>query len=170
VETVVGDVIEFGSYEGHSGLLIAEYFRRRGITKRIRLLDVFDRFPAEDLGVDGIWAGTHPVDFAAVTRRFTTYDNVELIAGDFTSTATALPAADRYAFALIDCDSFRGTAFALEWLLPRLSPGAVVMCEDYGHHHLLGARMAVDEFLAVHGSAFTSFFSFFGGSQILVRR
>ena len=54
-------------------------------------------------------------------------------------------------------------------LLPPLNPGAMVTCEDYGHHQLLGAPMAVDEFLTANRGAFVTLF-FSSGTQLLVQR
>jgi Macrocin-O-methyltransferase (TylF) len=54
----------------------------------------------------------------------------------------------RFALVHIDVDLYEPTRAALEFFHPRLSPGAVMICDDYGFASCPGARKAVDEYLA----------------------
>jgi len=51
----------------------------------------------------------------------------------------------------LDTDWYESTRAELERLYPRLSPGGVLIIDDYGHWQ--GARKAVDEFFAQRGEA-----------------
>ena len=62
-----------------------------------------------------------------------------------------LPAAapDKIALLRLDTDWYESTRHELEHLFPRLSPGGVLIVDDYGHWQ--GARRAVDEYFAENG-------------------
>ena len=49
----------------------------------------------------------------------------------------------------LDTDWYESTRCELEYLFPKLVPGAVVIIDDYGHWK--GCRRAVDEYFAEHG-------------------
>lgn len=46
----------------------------------------------------------------------------------------------------IDVDLFEPTLSSLEFFYPRMSPGGVIVCDDYGFSTCPGARKAMDEF------------------------
>jgi hypothetical protein len=54
----------------------------------------------------------------------------------------------RFCFVHVDVDLYEPTRAALEFFHPRLSPGGVVLFDDYGFSTCPGARRAVDEFAA----------------------
>lgn len=56
--------------------------------------------------------------------------------------------ARRFALVHIDVDLYEPTRAAFEFFYPRLSPGGVMVCDDYGFASCPGARKAVDEFFA----------------------
>ena len=51
----------------------------------------------------------------------------------------------------LDTDWYESTRHELEHLYPRLSPGGVLIIDDYGHW--AGCRKAVDEYFAARGIA-----------------
>lgn len=57
-------------------------------------------------------------------------------------------APDDLALLRLDTDWYESTRHELEHLYPRLSPGGVLIVDDYGHWD--GCRRAVDEFFAAH--------------------
>jgi predicted O-methyltransferase YrrM len=75
-------------------------------------------------------------------------ERVHLVEGKVEDT---LPAAapEEIAVLLLDTDWYESTRHELEQLYPRLSPGGVLILDDYGHYE--GARRAVDEYFAAHG-------------------
>jgi len=169
INKVDGDVIEFGSYQGHSGLIMAEYVKKMNLNKKVYLCDTFSGFPSEPLGIDDFWNNTHRgCDYSGVDELFKPYDFVHLVKGDFTKTVPKLDC-DKLCLAMIDCDSYRGTKFAANHVWPKLSKGGMMVCEDYGHHVLLGAGMAMDEFYEEHSDEMFTFFSFFSGLRIMVK-
>lgn len=144
---VDGAVVEFGSYRGHSGWLIAATLDALGQQRRVFMFDTFDSFPSETLGIDQFWNDSHPVDFEAVRARLAPFPNVTLVRGDFTETL-ARSDVGPVALAYVDCDSYRATHYLLDTIIDQhLVLGGMMVCEDYGHPALLGSRLAVHEAL-----------------------
>lgn len=56
---------------------------------------------------------------------------------------------ERIAVLRLDTDWYASTRHELEHLYPRVSPGGVLIVDDYGHWQ--GARRAVDEYFTSHG-------------------
>ncbi|HUR41097.1 MAG TPA: TylF/MycF/NovP-related O-methyltransferase [Verrucomicrobiae bacterium] len=161
-----GDIVEFGSYKGHSGYLIARTLRALGVQHRIHLFDTFAAFPQEQAGVDQFWSDTHAVNFDEVRGKFADLPEVTLVRGDFTHTLQPALAGRRLAAVHVDCDSYRAVRYVAEQTWPLLSPRGLMVFEDYGHPALLGARLAVEEFATAHRECFR-FFSQFSGLYIL---
>jgi len=165
--SVEGDIIEFGSYEGHSGFLMAEILQEYRGKKDIYLCDTFTSFPVEKTGVDYRWGNTHGVNFEKVRALFSKMPNVHLVKGDFRQTFFDIDV-EKFQFIYVDCDSYDGTKFVCENAFPKLSVGGFIVFEDYGHEHCLGARIAVDNFFKNRTNV-VKFFSFFSGFQIFMK-
>ena len=160
-----GAVCEFGSFQGHSGWLIARSLEAMGSARAVYLFDMFEGFPAEAAGVDHFWNDSHHVDFAQVRAKFADRSQVNLVQGDFTQTF-AENGPRQVALAYIDCDSYRATREMISQVWDHaLLPGGLLVCEDYGHPALLGNRIAVEEQLAGRPDAFC-FYSQFSGLYI----
>jgi hypothetical protein len=165
---VPGEVAEFGSYKGHSGWLIGKTLESLGSDKPVNLFDMFDSFPSESTGIDYFWSGTHEVHLQEVRDRLAELPAVRLVPGEFERT---LPDSglDQLALAYVDCDSYRAVGYLARALFEdRLSPGGVIVFEDYGHPALLGCRVAVHEFFDGRSDC-VRFFSQFSGLYIVVK-
>lgn len=72
-------------------------------------------------------------------------DRLRFVAGDVNETLRiSANVPDRIALLRLDTDWYASTRTELEVLYPRLSPGGVLIVDDYGHW--MGARRAVDEY------------------------
>lgn len=165
---VPGEVTEFGSYKGHSGWLIGKTLEALGSAKSLHMFDMFESFPRESAGVDYFWSGTHHVSLEEVRARLSGLSSVELVPGEFERT---LPASglDRIALAYVDCDSYRAVSYlAANLFEDRISPGGVMVFEDYGHPALLGCRVAVHEYFDGRSDCLR-FFSQFSGLYVVVK-
>jgi hypothetical protein len=165
---VPGDVAEFGSYKGHSGWLIGKTLEGLGSRRSVHLFDMFENFPSESSGIDYFWSGTHEVQFEEVRSKLAELPAVRLVKGEFERT---LPESgiDKLALAYIDCDSYRAVLYlARELFEDRLSPGGVMVFEDYGHPALLGCRVAVHEYFDGRTDCLR-FFSQFSGVYTVVK-
>jgi len=56
--------------------------------------------------------------------------------------------AERFCFVHVDADIYRSVLDACAFFWPRLSPGGVLVFDDYGFESCPGAKRAVDEYFA----------------------
>jgi predicted O-methyltransferase YrrM len=164
---VPGAVAEFGSYRGHSGWLIARTMQSIGLQKRLYLFDTFESFPDESAGVDHFWSRSHPVDFDEVRAKLAPFTRAELVRGDFTETWPG-SGTGALALAYVDCDSYRAVSYVANLFEDAVSPGGVMIFEDYGHPALLGCRIAVHEYFDGRTDCL-QFFSQFSGLYVVVK-
>lgn len=54
----------------------------------------------------------------------------------------------RFAFVHLDVDLYQPTLDSIAFFYPRMSPGGVIVCDDYGMTTCPGATKAIDEFMA----------------------
>ena len=54
----------------------------------------------------------------------------------------------RFCFVHIDVQLYEPTRDSVAFFYPRMNPGGVIVCDDYGFTHSPGARQAIDEFLS----------------------
>ena len=155
-----GDLVECGTFMGGAVFAAAEWSQPAGrLPRRFFLYDTFGGFPEgtppeTDFGGSVVKMYPHP-DFLAVARELVArsswpQERFVFVKGDVTDTLTETRP-DRIALLRLDTDAYASTRVELEQLYPLLSPGGVMMIDDYGHFR--GARRATDEFLARLGSA-----------------
>lgn len=166
-KNIKGSIAEFGSYEGHSGLILCTFMKKLKISKKLYLCDTFHQFPIEKFGIDQFWSKTHKVNFNHIKRLFESYSNVFLVKGDFAKTIAKIPE-NHFSFVYVDCDSNRAVNLVINQIYPKLSRGGIMCFEDYGHAHCLGARFAVDQYFQNVSNCFR-FFSARSGMQIIIK-
>jgi hypothetical protein len=165
---VPGAMVECGVWRGGSMMAAALTLQRLGVTERsLYLYDTFAGMPppsevdttrsgerAADLLAQGdadshIWAiATLPDVRTAVLSTRYPEQRVHFVEGLVEETLPAT-APDEIALLRLDTDWYRSTKHELEHLYPRLSPGGVLILDDYGHWQ--GARRAVDEYFGENG-------------------
>jgi O-methyltransferase len=169
---VPGAIVECGVWKGGSMMAAALTLIRLGVTDRdLYLFDTFAGMPAptpEDVfsAYDGYNPVRHwrrrqkdsgvntwhyvPVEEvrAAVVSTGYPAERVHMVEGKVEDT---LPdaAPDKIALLRLDTDWYASTKHEMDQLYPRLSPGGVLILDDYGHYE--GARRAVDEYFEEHG-------------------
>lgn len=160
---IPGDIVESGIWQGGSAMVCALTLLQAGtIDRTIHLYDTFDGMP-EPTDRDCDYAGNHAsarlsaaaptfndlgrVDFHEVRERLlaTGYpeSRIHLVKGRVEETIPA-HAPDTIALLRLDTDWYTSTRHELEHLYPKLSPGGVLLIDDYGHWK--GSREAVDEY------------------------
>lgn len=143
VADVEGAAAECGVYRGGCLRLIASECPER----KIYGFDTFSGLPAE------MWSEGEPhsvgdfgdCSFDVVKRHLADLHSVRLVKGNFPASAHGLED-ERFAFVHLDFDFYESTRAALEWLLPRMSPGAAIVFDDYDWKHCPGVRRAIEEF------------------------
>jgi hypothetical protein len=160
---IPGDIVECGVWRG-GNMMLARLARKINTPfRRYRLFDTFLGM-SEPTPIDVSFTGEPArVEFDANARSdrndwcYASREDVErnlasiglhdaiLCQGRVEDTLREpanLP--DRIALLRLDTDWYESTAVELEVLYPRLSPGGVLIIDDYGHWQ--GARRAVDEY------------------------
>lgn len=169
---VDGDLAECGVWRGGSVMLMALTLLARGCTDRtLWLYDTFDGVtPPGDLDVqemsgrrareildererapdDPFW-GIAPRQLVESNLRRTGYpmQRFRIVEGDVLETLPAQAPA-RLSVLRLDTDWYESTRHELEQLYPRLSPGGVLIVDDYGYWR--GARAATDEYFRTAGA------------------
>lgn len=164
---IAGDVVECGVWRGGSAMMAALAMREGGDPRPLWLYDTFEGM-TEPTAVDLDHAGHSAASDLAAAERvageasiwcYATQDDVlanlrsvghpeallRPVAGEVERTIPG-EVPERIAVLRLDTDWYASTRHELEHLWPRLSPGGVLLIDDYGHWQ--GARQAVDEFLA----------------------
>ncbi len=153
---IPGDFVECGVWRGGSAMTMALALASIGETDRtIRLYDTFDKFP-EPTAEDGYAAVPWWVDYFVTSADqvreamlSTGYppDRIELIEGRVEDTLPEAPEAP-CAMVRLDTDYYSSTLCELEYLYPLLSPGGVLIIDDYGL--FAGSRRATHEYFETH--------------------
>ncbi len=148
--TVPGDFVECGTFSGCSAALLASMLRERGVSKQICLFDSFAGLPSPQSPDGDQWSEgdlAYPLDL--VRSNLSCFDNIEYFEGwipeRFSEVSTR-----QFALVHIDVDLYAPTLASLEFFYPRISPGGLIVCDDYGFESCPGATLAVDEFARAH--------------------
>jgi len=150
---IAGDIVECGCFFGGMAIFMALLCNYLGIWKRIVLFDTFEGPPigaeSDVFGRAERITAKLPNYLAAVPANIAEaglpIDQFELVPGLVEHT---LPIAQTGALSLLrlDTDFYSSTKTELEHLYPKLSPGGVLIIDDYGFYQ--GSRSATDEYLA----------------------
>ncbi|HEX7000002.1 MAG TPA: TylF/MycF/NovP-related O-methyltransferase [Gammaproteobacteria bacterium] len=166
---IPGDIVECGVWRGGSMMAVARtLLELRDATRHLYLFDTFEGMPPpseEDRSLDGrpaadllqtedksdprsVWC-VAPLEGVQAAMRSVGYDasRMHFVKGRVEDTIPE-QAPQRIALLRLDTDWYESTRHELEHLFPRLSPGGVLIIDDYGHWQ--GARRAVDEYIERH--------------------
>jgi len=151
LSAVPGDAVEVGTYRGGSAYFIADSLRAHAISDiRFHVFDTFEGHPPG--AVTDLDPGHSPGHFAEtsfeeVRDYLSPFSNIELHRGDVLQTLPDLPDA-KYRLVHLDTDLYLPTKTCLEYFEARLSPGGVVVLDDYSARRCEGVHDAVDEYMA----------------------
>jgi len=130
---VQGDLVELGVFKGHTTLFCAEYVDFQTWPKRWWLYDTFEGIP-EDQRAPG-WENLNDrtyrdrFSYEEVTARFAHLPNIRLIKGRVPESLAESP--DRIAFLHVDLNNAPAEIGALEVLFDRVSPGGIILFDDF---------------------------------------
>jgi len=168
---VPGSFVECGVWRGGSIMLALATLVRMGCTNRdIYLFDTFEGLPRPDISRDVDIFGNRAIDGwlpnargqeesnwayaslddvrANVSSVGYPSDRIHFIKGMVENTLPGR-APEQIALLRLDTDWYSSTKHEMVHLYPRLEAGGVLIIDDYGH--FLGARQAIDEYVAEHG-------------------
>lgn len=154
-QKIGGDIVECGVFLGGSAMFAAKYMNELNSTRPLRVFDSFYGFtennPELDRNYDGkvVCNPNKPEyefeDKAVANMRDAGYEYLEIVKGDI---FTTLPRHTMTSIAVLrlDTDTYETTKFELEQLYDKVSPGGVVIIDDYGFNK--GCALAVENFIA----------------------
>lgn len=157
-----GDVIECGVYRGGTFMRLARTIHEHAPEKRLVGCDSFQGFPEQkvsrvDLGRFQLLSRLRKKFRAAsdVPRRLerlcALYEVKALIVPGFFDDTLGMFAHSTFCFVHLDCDLYHSYDVCLRALYPRLTPGGVIVFDDYGGEKWPGADLAVHEFCEREG-------------------
>lgn len=140
--------LEVGVYRGGSAKFISNALNWQQSPARLYACDTFSGHPEVDRGVDtrhqiGDFSGVERED---VMRYLSGQNNIEVVVGSIMESAGQVPN-EPLGLLHIDVDVYPATKFCLERFSAQVQ-GAIVV-DDYGFTTCPGAKVAVDEFVAV---------------------
>lgn len=143
---VPGDTAECGVFRGASSWLICD--ANRGTEKVHHLFDSFEGLSEPGEGDGSYWRrGALAFPEASVREALREFSAVRYWKGWIPERFSEVE--DRaFSFVHIDVDLEAPTRDSVAFFYPRLSDGAVLVCDDYGFTTCPGATRACDEFLS----------------------
>ena len=137
-EPVEGDIIELGTYKGGTSIIIARFLKNIGSKKQIYACDTFKGHPYDDkFGKDrrGRFSDANVSYVKNKFRRFGVADKIRIVKGMFANVLPKKLGNKRFSFAFLDCDLYQSTKYSLNFLIPRMTNGAIIALHDYGNPH-----------------------------------
>jgi O-methyltransferase len=141
-----GDVAEAGVFRGGTAKLLAKAMVERP-GKQLFLFDSFEGMvsvSADDRHAKGDFSDT---SLEGVQKVIGDHPFVEFRKGWVPATFEGLEQR-QFCFVHIDLDLHDGVLESLRFFYPRMSPGGIIVLDDYGFASCPGARAAADEFFA----------------------
>jgi len=156
---VEGAIVECGVFKGASFSRFAAYRSMFGINDKLLVaFDSFDQFPQTSYEDDVklrerfiLDAGSQSISkeqLFQVLLNKNCDNNVELVAGDIVETVPSFVGDNpglKISLLNLDVDIYEPTVAILEYLFPLISPGGIIILDDYGNFP--GETNAVDEFV-----------------------
>ena len=131
---IEGNIIELGSYKGGTALVLAHFLKRNSINKLIYSCDTFEGHPYDDkhgTDVKGSFKSTESSNIESRFRRFGVINDIQIIKGRFEDTLYKNLVKNRFSLAFIDCDLYQSTQYSLNFVIPRMMDGSVIVFHDY---------------------------------------
>jgi O-methyltransferase len=146
-----GDFVEAGVWRGFCSAVVTDYLDFGRIPKTFYLYDTFEGIPADldsEKHNSPLFSETNL--YENVVARFAEYPNVRVVKGAVpASFAEALP--ERISFLHLDMNSSKSEVAALDVLFDRISPGGIIVFDDYGWLGYEAQKHAEDAFMKQRG-------------------
>ena len=144
---VHGDFVECGVWRGFCSAVLADYLDFGHVDKTFYLYDTFEGIPREyDSEKHDSPLFRESGLYESVVQRFSRFPNVRIVRGTVPqSFDLSLP--DQVAFLHLDMNSSKSEIAALDVLYDRVSPGGVIVFDDYGWLGYRAQQIAEDDFM-----------------------
>lgn len=157
VAGVPGDTAECGVFRGAgSALILAATGRGPEGPREHHLFDSFEGLSKPGGEDGGAWRqGDLSCSLDEVRRNLAEFPGARFHPG-WIPERFASVAERRFAFVHVDVDLYEPTRESFRFFYPRLAPGGILLCDDYGFTTCPGATRAIDEGLAGRVERFVS--------------
>lgn len=148
VRDIEGDILEVGVWRGGSGCLIAAKAQIEGIDATVYLCDTFRGVVKAGDRDTEYRGGEHADTSAAVVidlARRVGVQRIRVLEGVFPDDTADQVSARALRLAHIDVDVYESARDVFDWVWERLSPGGVVVFDDYGFYSCEGVTRFVNE-------------------------
>ncbi|WP_320172914.1 TylF/MycF/NovP-related O-methyltransferase [Maridesulfovibrio sp.] len=146
---VPGDTAECGAYRGSSSYLICKENKEAGSNRHHHIFDSFEGLSEPNEFDGGHWEKNalqaSEVELMENLQEFV--ENISVYKGwipDHFHKVEDL----KFSFVHIDVDLYAPTLQSIRFFYPRLNPGGVLVCDDYGVGTCPGCTKAINEFMA----------------------
>jgi Macrocin-O-methyltransferase (TylF) len=148
-----GDVAECGVFRGASAFLLAKGIASLAPEKKLHLFDSFAGLSEPKPELDGShWhSGDLACGLAEVASNLKQYANLIVFQPGWIPEKFSEASEKQFCFVHVDVDLFAPTHDALAFFGPRMVPGGLIVCDDYGFETCPGARRAMDEYARASG-------------------
>jgi len=146
---VEGAILEVGVWRGGTGCLLA----KAAPDKTVYLADTFEGVVKAGENDTAYSGGEHANTSEALVRKLlaaTGADNARILKGIFPDDTAARVTDERIALLHVDVDVYQSAKDVVMWALPRLSPGAAIVFDDYGFYGCEGVTRLVQELRDSH--------------------
>jgi O-methyltransferase len=132
--TIEGDFVELGVFHGHTTQVMADYVDFGSWPKSWWLFDTFEGIPDDqrDQGWEDVnrtlYEGAY--SFEEVRQRFARYGNIRVVKGRVPEILVQA-APERIAFMHVDLNNSAAEIAALDLLYDRISPGGIIIFDDF---------------------------------------
>jgi O-methyltransferase len=134
---VEGDFVECGVFKGFCSSVLFKYLDFQDLPRQAYLYDTFEGLPEktsteQERSAWGFYTQYDPEEiYNGVREKFAKYKNVNIIRGIVPdSFETAVP--EKIAFLHIDMNSEKAEMLALEHLFDKVTPGGMIVFDDFG--------------------------------------
>jgi O-methyltransferase len=149
VTEVPGDTAECGVFKGASSFLICEANRNSNIRRVHHAFDSFAGLSEPSLTDGNFWSAGDlacPLDVALANLAEFGEDAIQFHQGWIPTRFLEIED-QRFSFVHIDVDLYKPTMDSLSFFYPRMEPGGIICCDDYGFTTCPGATEAFDKYL-----------------------
>jgi O-methyltransferase len=164
---IPGIVLEVGVWQGGSGALLAKAVE--GHSREVYLADTFKgvvKTGANDPRYKGGEHSDTSENRVSQLLKKLNINHVKILKGVFPEETGHMIDGKKIALLHSDVDAYQSTLDILRWALPRMSPGGVIVFDDYGFMGTEGVTRCVNEFVHTHDLKF--FYNLNGHGIIVV--
>lgn len=144
---IPGDFVECACYKGTSARIVCDYVDFANSGRHYYLYDLFDH---DDTMVHHAMPEHSATLYDRVKKRFSDFSNVTVTQG-FVPQVLDQVAPETISFLHIDMNNAAAEIGTLDRLFDRLSPGGVLVLDDYGWLAYREQKLAEDPWLAARG-------------------